>query len=188
MSTTSVRVITIDGPSSSGKGTIARLLAMKLGWNFLDSGALYRAVGLVAIQQNLEPTDPKLSTIAQTIDVTFVGEQVFFKGIDVTEDIRAETTGEMASKVAIVPSIRVALLTRQRSYARQPGLVADGRDMGTLVFPAAQVKIFLTANADERVHRRYKQLKEKGLNVNLTELTATMHTRDERDRTRSMAP
>ncbi len=182
------RIITIDGPSGSGKGTISQLLATQLGWHLLDSGVLYRIVGLVAILQNLRPTDPALLKLTQTISIKFIDKKILLQGQNIAEDIRTESVGNMASQIAAFPAIRSALLAKQRSFARPPGLVADGRDMGTLVFPDAQIKIFLTASAEERAKRRYNQLKEQGLHVNLEEITRGLYERDERDQTRSAAP
>lgn len=183
-------IVTIDGPSGSGKGTIAKMLADRLGWHFLDSGALYRVVGLLAEQQGITPDSPgMLGDLARTMPLRFDNEgRVLLGGEDVSDAIRTEKAGNAASKVATVPQVREALITWQRSYVRPPGLVADGRDMGSVIFPDAEVKIFLTASAEERALRRYKQLKEKGLDVNLARLTAEIRERDERDRNRSVAP
>ena len=184
-----VPVITIDGPSGSGKGTIARLLAERLGWRCLDSGALYRLVGLAVTRAGASIEDPAgVAAIARRLNLAFDGERVLLDGEDVSDAIRTEGAGNMASKVAAIPAVRDALLEWQRAYARAPGLVADGRDMGTVVFPAAEVKVFLTASAEERARRRYKQLKEKGLDVNVAALVEEIRERDERDRTRSVAP
>ena len=184
-----VPVITIDGPSGSGKGTIARLLAERLGWRCLDSGALYRLVGLAVTRSGTSIEDPAgVAAIARRLNVAFDGERVLLDGEDVSDAIRTEGAGNMASKVAAIPAVRDALLEWQRAYARAPGLVADGRDMGTVVFPAAEVKVFLTASAEERARRRYKQLKEKGLDVNVAALVEEIRERDERDRSRSVAP
>lgn len=184
-----VRIVTIDGPSGSGKGTISQLLADHLGWHFLDSGALYRVVGLAAQRQGLEPTDIQgLRTLAQGLPASFQGGHIYLAGEDVSAAIRDETTGMWASRVAAVPQVREILLDWQRAHARKPGLVADGRDMGTVVFPEAQVKIFLTATPEERARRRYNQLKEKGLDVNLENLATEIRERDERDRNRGVAP
>ena len=183
------RVVTIDGPSGSGKGTISQLLAEHLGWHFLDSGALYRVLGVAALRRGLDAGQPQeLKKLAEVLDVTFQKERIILDGEDVADAIRTESAGNMASKVAALPGVRAALLERQRAFAREPGLVADGRDMGTVVFPAAQVKIFLTASAEERAIRRYNQLKEKGFDVNLSDLAAEIRERDQRDRNRSVAP
>lgn len=183
-------IITIDGPSGSGKGTIAHRLAELLGWHFLDSGALYRVVGLLAEQRGITADSPgMLGDMARTMPLRFDGGgRVLLDGEDVSDAIRTEKAGNAASKVAAVPQVREALITWQRSYVKPPGLVADGRDMGSVIFPDAEVKFFLTASAEERAMRRYKQLIEKGLDVNLAALTAEIRERDERDRNRSVAP
>jgi len=184
-----VRVITIDGPSGSGKGTIAGMLAERLGWRCLDSGALYRLLGLSVERAGIGFDDEeKIADIARKMSVEFRDGGVFLEGEDVSLAIRTETAGNNASKVAAIPAVREALLQWQRDYARGPGLVADGRDMGTVVFPAAGVKIFLDASAEERANRRYKQLIDKGLDAKLTNLIAEIEERDERDRNRSVAP
>ena len=192
---TTVPVITIDGPSGSGKGTISRLLAQSLGWHFLDSGALYRLVGFGAHRHQIAISDiAALSEYARKLDVQFThsesGEEpdILLEGIVVTRDLRTETTGNLASQVAAIPEVRAALLDRQRAFAQPPGLVADGRDMGTTVFPAAMLKIFLTASAEERAQRRYKQLKEKGFDVSLAALVREITERDVRDSQRQASP
>jgi cytidylate kinase len=190
----SVPVIAIDGPSGSGKGTVCRIIAERLGWHLLDSGALYRLTALAGAARGLDPADePAHARLAAALDVRFEvdergGERVLLDGRDVTQQLRAETTGNMASVVAAMPSVRAALLGRQRAFAAPPGLVADGRDMGTVVFPAAGLKVFLTASAEERARRRYNQLKEKGLAANLAGLSQEILERDRRDSARSVAP
>lgn len=189
-----VPVITIDGPSGSGKGTVSRAAAKALGWALLDSGALYRLVALAGRRSGIDLEDAAGSArLAQNLDIRFgstpAGEEiVWLEGQDVTHDIRTEAAGSDASKVAALPAVRAALLERQRRFAVAPGLVADGRDMGTVVFPDARVKIFLTASADERAARRYKQLKEKGVAANLAALSKEIAERDQRDITRSASP
>jgi cytidylate kinase len=189
-----VPVITIDGPSGSGKGTISRAAARALGWSLLDSGALYRLVALAGRRAGVALTDGvALARLAGEMDITFGstsagGEIVLLAGQEVTGEIRTEAAGNDASKVAALPAVRAALFERQRRFAVAPGLVADGRDMGTVVFPEARVKIFLTASADERAARRHKQLKEKGVAATLAALSEEIAERDERDRTRSTAP
>jgi cytidylate kinase len=189
-----VPVITVDGPSGSGKGTVCRALAGHLGWHLLDSGALYRLVALAGAARGLDAADESgHATVASGLDARFEvaadgGERVLLEGRDVTRELRAESTGDMASRVAAMPAVRSALLGRQRAYATGPGLVADGRDMGTVVFPAAPLKVFLTASADERAVRRYNQLKEKGLAANLADLSQDIGERDRRDAARSVAP
>ncbi|MES9974766.1 (d)CMP kinase [Candidatus Thiodiazotropha sp. LNASS1] len=182
-------VITVDGPSGSGKGTLAQRIAEALGWHFLDSGAIYRVLGLMVERAGIggENVD-KIADMAKSMPLSFDQGRVLLDGEDVSRSIRTETIGNAASKVAAIPQVREALLAWQRNYARSPGLVADGRDMGTVVFPQAKVKIFLTASAEERAQRRYKQLKEKGLGVNLARLTEEIRERDERDSKRAVAP
>jgi cytidylate kinase len=187
-------VIAIDGPSGSGKGTVARRVAQRLGWNLLDSGALYRLVALAGLARDL-PADDEAghAAVARGLDVRFEvdaegSERVLLDGLEVTQQLRTESTGAEASRVAAMPSVRKALMERQHAFAVPPGLVADGRDMGTVVFPAAQVKVFLTASAEERALRRYKQLKEKGLTVNLAALSQEILERDRRDSNRPVAP
>jgi cytidylate kinase len=189
-----VPVMTIDGPSGSGKGTVSRAVARALGWALLDSGALYRLVALAGRQAGLRLDDgPELARLAQAADIGFgsgsSGEEVvWLDGKDVTGAIRTEEAGNDASKVAAIPLVRAALLERQRRFAVPPGLVADGRDMGTVVFPGAEVKIFLTASAEERALRRHKQLKEKGVAANLAALSLEIAERDLRDSTRTASP
>lgn len=190
-----VPVITIDGPSGSGKGTVAALLAGKLGWNFLDSGALYRLLAFAARNHGVDLTNEEaLKVLAEHLDVQFgaardgYGMVIILEGEDVTEAIRNETVGAGASQVAALPVVRTALLQRQKAFREAPGLVADGRDMGTVVFPDAPLKIFLTASAEERARRRYLQLKARGDDVNLASLLEEIRERDERDTQRAVAP
>jgi cytidylate kinase len=187
-------VIAIDGPSGSGKGTVSRLVARALGWRLLDSGALYRLVALAGQKAGLtEDDEPGHARLAAALDAGFGmdpegEERVSLDGVEVTAELRRESTGAAASRVAAWPAVRAALLDRQRRYAEPPGLVADGRDMGSVVFPGAGLKIFLTATAEERARRRYNQLKEKGLSVNLAALSAEIAERDRRDANRPVAP
>ncbi len=187
-------VICVDGPSGVGKGTLSLMLAEQLGWHFLDSGALYRISALAALRHGIAFDDEAaLGELALNLDVRFAPvpgaePRVLLEGDDVTSEIRTEQAGNAASKVAAIPAVRAALLERQRAFAKQPGLVADGRDMGTTVFPGAPLKLFLTASAEVRGERRYKQLKDKGLDVNLTSLVAEIAERDERDASRSVSP
>ena len=189
-----VPVITIDGPSGSGKGAVSRVAAKTLGWALLDSGALYRLVALAGRRSGIDLEDAVgLARLAENLNIRFGstpagGEIIWLGGQDVTHDIRTESAGSDASKVAALPAVRTALLERQRRFAVAPGLVADGRDMGTVVFPDARVKIFLTASADERAARRYKQLKEKGVTATLAALSKEIAERDQRDITRSASP
>lgn len=187
-----IPVLTIDGPSGSGKGAVGQRVAANLGWHFLDSGALYRAVGLAAYQAGV-PTDDAvtLSKIAQDLEVTFPAERpgsILLGGKDVSDVIRGEEAGSAASKVAALGPVRQALLHKQRCFRQLPGLVADGRDMGTTVFPDAALKIFLTASPEVRAERRYKQLKEKGFDVNLPRLLGEIRARDARDAERAASP
>ena len=187
-------IITIDGPSGSGKGTISRAVAKHAGWHLLDSGALYRLVALAGVAEGVGPDDQQgHALVAAKMDVVFGinshgGELVTLAGQDVTSAIRTETAGQGASRVAAWPVVRTALLERQRAFAAPPGLVADGRDMGTVVFPQADLKIFLTASPEERAQRRYKQLKDKGSGVSLAALSREITERDLRDSTRAVAP
>lgn len=187
-----VPIVTVDGPSGSGKGTISRALARRLGWHLLDSGALYRVTALAAERAGADLGDEaEVARIAAGLDVQFSDggeERVLLGGEDVTEALRTERCGEAASKVAALPAVRRALLDRQRAFAVPPGLVADGRDMGTGVFPDALLKVFLTASPEERARRRYKQLIEKGIDVNLHDLSREIAQRDERDANRPVAP
>jgi cytidylate kinase len=186
-------VVTIDGPGGSGKGTIARLLAVQLGWHLLDSGALYRLIGLSAAQHGVGLDDPEgLARIAGTLDVRFGEhadeERIWLEDAEVSRELRTEEAGDRASRVARIPAVRAALLERQRGFAEAPGLVADGRDMGTVVFPDALLKIYLSASVEERARRRHKQLKEKGIDVSLRALSEEIEARDRRDLSRPVAP
>ncbi|WP_305837926.1 (d)CMP kinase [Photobacterium leiognathi] len=186
-------VITVDGPSGAGKGTLCMLLAEKLGWNLLDSGAIYRVLALAAIHHGVDiESEDALVPLAAHLDVQFVAEgelvKVILEGEDVSDTLRTEEVGNTASKVAALPRVREALLRRQRAFSEAPGLVADGRDMGTVVFPGAEVKIFLDASAEERATRRMNQLQKKGLDVNFGSLLSEIQERDYRDRNRAVAP
>jgi CMP/dCMP kinase len=187
-------IVTIDGPSGSGKGTVSRAVARHALWHLLDSGALYRLVALAGMRAGLPGDDVAgHAALARTMDAVFGSrpegsEEVRLEGQDVTGEIRSEAAGAGASRVAAWPEVRTALLARQRAFARPPGLVADGRDMGTVVFPGAQLKIFLTATPEERALRRYKQLKDKGSDVSLAALSREIAERDLRDQTRRVAP
>ena len=187
-------VVTIDGPSGSGKGTISLSIAQKLGWHFLDSGALYRLLALSLLNHNVSLNDEAvLVDMAHRLDVRFAAEQggeveIFLENKPVTNKIRTEKSGNAASKVAAVPAVREALLERQRGFLQAPGLVADGRDMGTVVFPDAPLKIFLTASAEERAKRRHNQLKQKGIDANLAALQDEIAERDKRDAERAVSP
>jgi cytidylate kinase len=193
MSAAPVPIATIDGPSSSGKGTVSRLVAARVGWNLLDSGALYRLVALAGVLKGVDADDvAEHVALARDMRVQFGSEdgeeQVLLDGDDVTRRIRTEEAGAGASRVAVWPAVRAALLDRQRAFASPPGLVADGRDMGTVIFPGAQLKVFLTATAEERAQRRHKQLIEKGSAASLAALSREIAERDLRDSTRQVAP
>ncbi|WP_373691420.1 (d)CMP kinase [Endozoicomonas sp. YOMI1] len=194
-SQTPVTVVTIDGPSGSGKGTIAALLARELGWGLLDSGALYRLTALAAMNHGVDFADESsLEVLAGHLDVQFLpsetgaGLTTILEGERVGASLRTEEVGAMASRVAALPGVRAALLQRQRDFAELPGLVADGRDMGTVVFPDAALKVFLTASAEERAKRRYDQLHQKGIDASFDRLLADIQARDERDSQRAVAP
>ena len=186
-------VLTIDGPSGSGKGTICRAVATALGWHLLDSGALYRLVGIAADRAGVDLDDhAAVAAVAADLDAEFRPADddtlVFLGGEDVSRELRAETTGNRASIVAAIPAVRAELVARQRAFLQSPGLVADGRDMGTVIFPGAEAKVFLTATAGERARRRYKQLLEKGIDANLDSLYVEISERDRRDSEREVAP
>ncbi|MGY3916539.1 (d)CMP kinase [Aeromonas australiensis] len=186
-------VMTIDGPSGAGKGTLCQLLAEKLGWHLLDSGAIYRVLSLAALHHDVAlDNEASLVPLAANLDVQFQVEgdqvKVILEGEDVSRTIRSQEVSDAASKVAIFPRVREALLRRQRAFRQAPGLIADGRDMGTVVFPEAEVKIFLDASAEERAQRRYKQLQDKGFDVNFERLLTEIRERDDRDRNRAVAP
>lgn len=189
-----VPVLTVDGPGGAGKGTVCHLVAQKLGWHLLDSGALYRLTALAAMKHGVDiANEEAIEVLAKHLDVQFkpVAEGhvvTILEGEDVTHNIRTEDVGAQASKVAAFPKVRAALLARQRDFAQAPGLVADGRDMGTEVFPEADVKIYLTASAEERAMRRYKQLNEKGVEARIEDLLADIQARDDRDMNRAVAP
>jgi cytidylate kinase len=190
-----IPVIAVDGPSGTGKGTICSHLATWLGWHLLDSGALYRILAIAAEKYQLElDNEPAIADIAESLDVVFQQPQpgmditVIFEGDDITRKIRTEECGNSASQIAVLPQVRSALLDRQRQFQQTPGLVADGRDMGTVVFSDAPLKIYLIASAEERAKRRYKQLKQKGFNVNLPRLAAEIAERDTRDSQRTISP
>jgi CMP/dCMP kinase len=188
-----IPVITIDGPSGAGKGTVCRLLAQHLGWEILDSGAIYRVLALAAIHHDIDPSDEEsLIPLAAHLDVQFLPAEktskIILEGEEVTQQIRNEEVGGVASQVAALPRVREALLRRQRAFRQSPGLIADGRDMGTIVFPDAEIKVFLTASAEERADRRFKELKEKGHDVKIGDLLSDIQARDHRDMNRSIAP
>ena len=191
--TATAPVITVDGPSGAGKGTLCKALAESLNWRLLDSGAIYRVLALAALHHQVDiSTEEALVPLAAHLDVRFVSQngqlKVILEGEDVSNEIRTETVGNTASQAAAFPRVREALLRRQRAFREAPGLIADGRDMGTVVFPDAPVKIFLDASSQERAHRRMLQLQEKGFNVNFERLLAEIQERDSRDRNRSIAP
>lgn len=184
-------VIAIDGPTASGKGSVAHRVAAALGWHYLDSGSLYRLVALMALRNSRftgEDEAAALARLAARLPAVFLGGRIRLDGEDVTDAIRAEDVGNEASRIAVVAPVRQALVDRQRSFRQAPGLVAEGRDMGTVIFPDARLKIFLTASAEARAARRYKQLKDKGIPANLPDLLHDLELRDRRDATRAVAP
>lgn len=189
-----IPVLTIDGPSGSGKGTISRAVAQRLGWHYLDSGAIYRAVGLAAAWEGVDLSDAdSVAACAARTEIRFIAEgegepHIVVNGKDATRQLRTETAGAAASAIAAHPPVRLALVDLQKRFRQSPGLVADGRDMGTVIFPDARFKVFLTASAGERAKRRYKQLKEKGVSVTLDSLLHEIAARDERDAGRAVAP
>ena len=184
---TGAPVIAIDGPSASGKGTIARRVADELSFHYLESGALYRLIALVSLRDRVR-AEKALAEVAERMAVDFVGGKIFMSNQDVTLDVRSEEVSKRASEVAKIPEVRRRLLKRQRAFRRPPGLVADGRDMGTVVFPDATLKLFLTASPEVRAERRYKQLIDKGIPANLRSLSRDLAERDARDRNRAVAP
>ncbi len=187
-----IPVLTIDGPSGAGKGTVSRCVAKKLGWHYLDSGSIYRSLAIALIKCNADLSDnAAIVKVAQTMMLEFECDDelvVKLDGKDITSQLGLESTGKLASIVAAIPAVRNVLLQKQKDFKRMPGLVADGRDMGTVVFPDAQFKVFLTASADERAQRRFKQLIEKGIDANLLQITKEIEERDRRDTERVTAP
>ncbi len=187
-----IPVLTIDGPSGAGKGTVSRVIAKQLGWHYLDSGSIYRALSIACLQQKIDLNNPKeVIKIAATIQLEFKGDnelKVKLNGIDISKQIGLETTANTASIVAAIPEVRTILLQKQRAFQQPPGLVADGRDMGTVVFLTAEHKVYLTASAEIRAKRRYKQLIKKGIDANLTKIINEIQARDKRDTERKTAP
>ncbi len=189
MLSSNIPVIAIDGPSASGKGTVAQRVATALGMHYLDSGALYRLLALAAQQCGIAlDAESQLADLAGQVDIRFEGADIWLDGVKVGDELRTEEAGSAASKIAALPEVRAALLDKQRAFRRAPGLVADGRDMASVVFTDAVLKIFLTASAEARAERRYKQLKEKGMDANIAPLLQDIRARDERDIQRSVAP
>jgi CMP/dCMP kinase len=187
-----VPVLTIDGPSGAGKGTVSRSVAKKLGWNYLDSGSIYRSLAIALLQRDIDLANVKeIVATAQAMDLAFQFDDeliVKLNGVDITAQLGTEATGNVASIVAAIPQVRQVLLQKQKDFKQPPGLVADGRDMGTVVFPDADIKVFLTASAVKRAERRYKQLMEKGIDVNILQITSEIEARDCRDKERTIAP
>ena len=189
MSMSNIPVITIDGPTASGKGTVAHKVADRLGFHYLDSGALYRLTALMAIRRGTPLTDEHaLAKLAEHLPASFAGGEILLASENVTHAIRAESVGNMASKIAAIPTVRQALFALQLGFRKAPGLVADGRDMGSVVFPHAQLKVFLTASVAARAQRRYKQLIDKGISANMEDLLSDLQARDDRDTNRAIAP
>lgn len=189
MNAAQVPVIAIDGPSASGKGTVAARVAQALGYHYLDSGAIYRALAHAARRAGIALDDePGLVALAQRLDLRFEGGEIYLDGAPAGDAIRSEEAGRAASRIATLPAVRQALLTRQRAFRQPPGLVTDGRDMGTVVFPDARLKVYLVASVEERAHRRYKQLIEKGIDANLQQILQDLRERDARDANRAAAP
>jgi cytidylate kinase len=189
MTNTPIPVITIDGPTASGKGTVAHRVADRLGFHYLDSGALYRLTALSALRHHTELTDEHaLAKLAENLNISFSGGEVFMASENVSNAIRAETVGNAASRIATLPAVRHALAGLQLRFRQAPGLVADGRDMGTVIFPRAQLKVFLTASVEARAGRRYKQLIDKGFSANMQDLLSDLTERDARDANRAIAP
>ena len=188
----SIPVLTIDGPSGAGKGTVSRLVAKKLGWNYLDSGSIYRSLAIAVQNQPIDLADEAaIAKVADAMALAFdCGDELVVRlnGEDITVQIALESTGKIASQIASMPEVRRVLLQKQRDFRKAPGLVADGRDMGTVVFPEAEIKVFLTASVGERAKRRYKQLIEKGIDANLIQITNEIEERDRRDMERKTAP
>lgn len=187
-----IPVLTIDGPSGAGKGTVSRAIAKRLGWHYLDSGSIYRSLAIAALQQGVDLQDiDAICRVGAAMALEFeCGDNlsVRLNGMDITGNLGTETTGNAASVIAAYPAVRTLLLKKQQDFQRLPGLVADGRDMGTVVFPEASYKVYLTATAEERAARRYKQLIEKGIDANLVQITQEIEERDRRDRERATAP
>ncbi len=189
MPTSHIPVITIDGPTASGKGTVAHKVADRLGFHYLDSGALYRLTALMAIRRDTPLTDEHaIAKLAEHLPASFVGGEILLANENVTQAIRAESVGNMASKIAALPTVRQALFALQLGFRKPPGLVADGRDMGSVIFPHAQLKVFLTASVAARAQRRYKQLIDKGFSANMEDLLSDLQARDDRDTNRAIAP
>ena len=189
MSSAPIPIIAIDGPTASGKGTVAHKVADKLGFHYLDSGALYRLTALLAMRRSVAPGDEHaLAKLAAHLPASFAGAEILLAQENVTQAIRAEEVGNMASKIAALPAVRQALFALQRGFRRAPGLVADGRDMGSVIFPHARLKIFLTASVEARAQRRYKQLIDKGFSARMEDLLSDLQARDERDTHRAIAP